>query len=398
MRTGQSQIEHFEQISQARLNAIFLSVAIIAVTLLSKFMLHMFLPDRHFFDGNLITRMMLADTMAARQSSFTITAYISDTINIFGFTELLHWSIFYSIVFTPIVIRYVLQFRVKGFFDYVFIVASVGLLNIFVFVLSKDVFQFTLFLLIGTIIKAPISISTWKRAALSIGLLYFWGWAFRLYFFIVAIYSLMTYLTLLLIRKKNKSGMILLPVILTIGVFVSLVGLMIFMPEEYEYIIMVRYIVNYWRVGAYDAATMISDIIYNPGGNVFLYMINYIFNVLRLMLPFELFLVLRNPQQILFLFYQIALTVLYLKTLKKFFKKQASEIQLLSLSIFTGFLLVSGFYQPDFGSWTRHNISLWPVMISLIFDYKGVAHERFKKVAVGFIGNSKRVYTNLPRT
>ena len=138
------------------------------------------------------------------------------------------------------------------------------------------------------------------------------------------------------------------------------------MPGAYQQIMTVRSDSLDGRSSDVANATLINNWI---GGNnttsLPLFLINYLINALRMMLPFEL--AVRSLQYLPFFFFQLAVTV-YLAHLFGKISEIEDEVQLLAVAVFLGYLLASVIFEPDFGSWVRHESATFPVLHLLVMS------------------------------
>jgi cell division protein FtsW (lipid II flippase) len=84
-----------------------------------------------------------------------------------------------------------------------------------------------------------------------------------------------------------------------------------------------------------------------------------------MLVPVEL--LTKGMQYIPFLFFQLAVTV-YLAGLFVHVDEIEDENQFLALSIFLGYFLASAIFEPDFGSWVRHESATFPVLHLLVMS------------------------------
>ena len=84
-----------------------------------------------------------------------------------------------------------------------------------------------------------------------------------------------------------------------------------------------------------------------------------------MLVPVEL--LTKGMQYIPFLLFQLAVTV-YLASLFVHVDEIEDENQFLALSIFLGYFLASAIFEPDFGSWVRHESATFPVLHLLVMS------------------------------
>ena len=87
--------------------------------------------------------------------------------------------------------------------------------------------------------------------------------------------------------------------------------------------------------------------------------LDYILLVVRMLFPIELLKF--GPQYWLYALYQIITSVMIIKALIKI--KSNDPIKMYALYIYMGFLFASATFEPDFGSWVRHNAVTTPIIL-----------------------------------
>jgi hypothetical protein len=155
------------------------------------------------------------------------------------------------------------------------------------------------------------------------------------------------------------------------GLLISLVLVQFITPENYNAMWVVRSSVNKLREGSPDGETAMFDVIRN-NGDPLIFFVNIFLSIVRLMLPVELLLIGVNLRYCLFIAYQFIITAYYLKITGAMSHKQVDETQKIAFCVFTGFLLGSGLFEPDFGSWIRHESAVLPVLLLMFFKRKKI--------------------------
>ena len=140
-------------------------------------------------------------------------------------------------------------------------------------------------------------------------------------------------------------------------------------PDEFQLIMSVRDISLAGRDTDTEASvTIIQNWIGGDSAssdNLPLFLANYGVNAARMLVPVEL--LTKGMQYIPFLFFQLAVTV-YLAGLFVHVDEIEDENQFLALSIFLGYFLASAIFEPDFGSWVRHESATFPVLHLLVMS------------------------------
>jgi hypothetical protein len=125
-------------------------------------------------------------------------------------------------------------------------------------------------------------------------------------------------------------------------------------PDEFAELIRVRL-----RISE-DTVTDIEAIFQSE--NLGLFSVNYMITIVRLMFPVEL---LRfGPKYGLFVIFQLLVTFTAVKNLVNYDKLSDSKV--VALCLYWGFLFCSATFEPDFGSWIRHESVTIPFFIFLL--------------------------------
>lgn len=332
------------------------------------------LPAKYTYDNNRIMGMANNDPhVHAWAGTYITAANIFKKINFFNFNQLNQWSIFLGLLMMLTVLFIATRIPEPDFRQVLFFLACVGLLNIYVFNIGKDVIQYVMFFLVYLVITLPFKAPIFKLIVSAIILAYE-STFFRPYYILIAAFAISMYVILQFFCKRKK-----LPPLLTLlGIGISsyllvclmMVAAMVIMPSEYNYIMGIRSYQTDTRVGSEDAATIIQDII--PGSSLPMFLVNYLINAVRMMIPMELFM--RGVGYLPFLVFQLALTW-YMAQLMRKIRNIDDDKQFIALAIFMGYILASFMFEPDFGSWLRHESSTFPVMILLIMSENQRASE-----------------------
>lgn len=320
------------------------------ISCIIKFLQYKVLPDKYFYDSNAILRYMNGNYIADK--SYNFTAKFFDTINIFNFKELVHWSVFFSIIFTIILFFLIIQNYEYNIKQYIFIYTSIILLNIYVFNLSKDIIQFIIFFIIYIVIINKKLNNKIKIFLISIILIYE-AINFRIYYIIMLTLVFIIYFLYKKIIKNNVNTKNSLVKILlwTITLFIVEIAIVkVISKESYIQIVTARSGVNAFREGSIDAVTIINDMIKNDT-NYLLFILNYIINIFRIMFPIEL--ITKGIKYIPFIIYQFFVTINIFNLGKKL-----DNNNILLFAINLSFIMISTIFEPDFGSLIRHESAL----------------------------------------
>lgn len=339
---------------------------LIPVAILAKMIEHLLLPFKYFYDS---TRMLNQSLEGMKESSwggnYEFTSQLFAKLNIFGFTTLLEWSLLIGVIFNILLI--IAMVRVKGmdFLQCMFALMCVGLCNIYVFNLGKDIIQFSLFAMCFAIIIVDRIPNLLK--VIGCAMVFYWeSTFFRNYYIIMAAFTIGVYLILAIIRKKkiklNYKKIILVIGILFVLMYAFLGIARVTMPEEYMDILTCKD-----KSTQLGAASVIEDKI-EYGQNINLYILNYIINSFRMVFPIELLNggVFYFP----FLLFQIMLIFYIYKNIQNI--HIISENNVIALSVFIAFFMGSVLFEPDFGSFARHEAAAFPAIILFALDNQSI--------------------------
>lgn len=122
------------------------TLVLVFVVMLAAKLLTMLLPAKYFYDNNRILGMVNSDVgVDAWGGSYVVAADFFKAINVFGFTTMEQWSWFLGLSLTLLVFFMVLRLPEPDMVQTIFLLACIGLLNIYVFNVGKDVVQFLVF-------------------------------------------------------------------------------------------------------------------------------------------------------------------------------------------------------------------------------------------------------------
>ena len=113
---------------------------------------------------------------------------------------------------------------------------------------------------------------------------------------------------------------------------------------------------------ATNAASGIKSLIdVNSSSPVPLFVLNWVVNTFRLLFPVEL--LLKSPYYWVFCLYQIAITVYAFRAIRT----GTGDRRLTACAaLWLAFVIASGVFEPDFGSWVRHETASLPILVSLV--------------------------------
>lgn len=371
-----------------RRNRNALLVLVLPVMVIAKLMVAFFLPDKYFYDNNRILGMTnvtlgLADSssMPEWEGSYRVASDLFAKLNIGRLDTMLSWSLCLGVLFTLLLMFMILRADAPDLFQSIFILAAVGLLNIYIFTIGKDIIQFAFFFAVYVVLLLPFDNPVVKILA-SAGILYFESTFFREYYILIAALILAVYVVLVWFRRRGQLGigsMLNIVVILFLVIYAAMLAAQVLMPDEYDQMLGLRagYVTAYGE-GA-DSSTIIKNLI--PGDGLPIFMMNYVINAFRMMIPIELFF--RGVYYWPFFIFQLMVT-LYMVHLISQLNRIKEPVMFLALCIYVGYILASFIFEPDFGSWVRHESATFPVLHLLVLNpYQRISITREERLLAG---------------
>lgn len=247
----------------------------------------------------------------------------------------------------------------------VFLLAVFGLCGIYIFIFNKDVIQFFIFAFVFVVLDTRLASRTKLCITVAVFVCEFLLW--RQYYAIVAVFVPCLYLLLDFIKRSSfkKNKRVLIAVFCSIGVIVMFAfALRAVSPENYT-VIVEKHGSERESYTAFSAVSGIASLIEVSGSSPTpLFIANWVINVFRLMFPLELFQL--GPYYWAFAIYQLYLTVSVGRSVFK--SGGQSQNVILMASVYYAFLIASATFEPDFGSWVRHETAAFPIILYLICD------------------------------
>ncbi len=233
-----------------------------------------------------------------------------------------------------------------------FIYMSIGVLNIWDFCLAKEPIQMLYFVAIYCILilerldinlKFPLCVSVIVLACIT----------YRYYYILIALFIVYSFFILekIIIKNKKSGFKNFMLVILLYGIlyFVMMNVLKIISPEDFS---VFMYFSNKVTTATTDMAGIFKS------SNLIIITIDYLILVLRMLFPLEL--VRFGFQYALYAVYQIIISIYIVRAIINL--KNNSKIKNYALYVYIGFLFGSATFEPDFGSWVRHEAVVLPII------------------------------------
>lgn len=289
-----------------------------------------------------------------------------------GFTSYQSWEAYITILFNILIFLSVKNFYERnpyaGRKENCFLYLNVAILNIFCLNLAKEPYQMIFFFLMAMAIALPKTYRD-KSIALIVVLVLTILYS-RTYFGLVLMYFLILNFvvdklfgknqqeqTEMSDSKKKMYGKLLLMAIL-FGVlhYFFMSYLMTNNADTYDEMVAANS--RDWT----PAASEITPLF--PNSNPALLAVDYFLKILRLMVPIELLFKLKVTYLFLLVYQGLLLTFLA-RTFRNR-DKQQNPTRTIAMYLYIAFLLCSAAFEPDFGSWVRHQGVAFPVILLLI--------------------------------
>ena len=325
-------------------------------------------PAKYFFDADTVQQFMTGQRNPILGTSYFNTADFFQSANhLFPMdSQFLGGLVIWSLSIIPctwLSLRYL-----RATWEHYILIAAYGvLLPVFVWNTHKEVLQFAFFFLL-TAIALNAEEKSITTDLLLIGLLVLWSLWFRSYYIITAAgtagFMILSRLPWDRFKKNIKIEIICL---LLFGAISALLFLDLFMPDKLQMIFNGRASVNLARENDPNANTIILEWIENPTREWHLYLLNYIFSAIQMLFPIGL--LFKGIRYLPFIVFQFFLTTLMLLAVWSLLRgkwKEKKEKRLLFITI--SWYLVAFLFEPDFGSFVRHQAAAFPIIAPVLFS------------------------------
>lgn len=347
---------------------LFHQIALLSVfpmSVILKIVQFKFLPQKFFFDGIHILNLMNKDELHFTEAhAYDNSALLFKTLNIFGCSSQLEWSVLITSTVSIYMLFLILTIDINSLFDYTKVLFVLGITNIYVFNISKDIIQFVFFFFVALIVNKDN-----RNFKLSIILIfivfYLESYLFRSYYILTACFVLILSMILDItlnhkISTKRKIALIIISMFVFLLVFLKLCEYI--KPDDYKELMEIRNRLTLNRVGGENSKTLIVNLI-DDKGNVFVYSINYIINAVRMMIPIEL--LTKGFYYYPFVAFQFISTFSLFRCIIRYNILNSSNK--LALIVMISYYMVAFLFEPDFGSFVRHEAATIPLFIQLLF-------------------------------
>lgn len=289
-----------------------------------------------------------------------------------GFTSYQSWEVYLTIIYNILIFLCVKNFYERnpyaGRNENCFVYLNVAILNIFCLNLAKEPYQMAFFFLMAMAIAIPKDYNR-KSIALIVALVLTILYS-RKYFGLVLMYFLILnfvvdkffgknqqeQIEMSDSKKKMYGKLLLMAVLFGVLHYFFMSYLMTGNADTYDEMVAANS--RDWT----PAASEITPLF--PNSNPALLAVDYFLKILRLMVPIELLFKLKVTYLFLLVYQGLLLTFLA-RTFRNR-DKQQNPTRTIAMYLYIAFLLCSAAFEPDFGSWVRHQGVAFPVILLLI--------------------------------
>lgn len=289
-----------------------------------------------------------------------------------GFTSYQSWEVYLTIIYNILIFLCVKNFYERnpyaGRKENCFVYLNVAILNIFCLNLAKEPYQMAFFFLMAMAIAIPKDYNR-KSIALIVALVLTILYS-RKYFGLVLMYFLILNFVVDKLfgknqqeqtemsdsKKKMYGKLLLMAVLFGVLHYFFMSYLMTGNADTYD---------EMMAANSRDSTAAASEITpLFPNSNPALLAVDYFLKILRLMIPIELLFKLKVTYLFLLVYQGLLLTFLA-RTFRNR-DKQQNPTRTIAMYLYMAFLLCSAAFEPDFGSWVRHQGVAFPVILLLI--------------------------------
>lgn len=313
------------------------------------------LPEKYFYDSERIFMESIYGIVYI-DKSYNFASNFFRTINVFKIVDYKMFSIFITMLFLYLIIKYY-KFNINNILLDILLCI---LISIYVLGPTKEIIQLIMNIIFLKIIQNNTKNNLKRFLFISI-LFIFFSYFFRSYLILQYIIMLILFLFVLSKNNKLRSAFILVVLIIILLSFIK-----VFSYENYITLINIRHEVNMHRIDSTDANTIILDVFNNNNNSIFIFLINYTINLLRLLFPFEL--ILKGIKYLPYIIFQVYISCYLIK----FFKYVEKNIKYKYIYAFLiSFYAVSALFEPDYGSFLRHQV---PILFMFKYIYNSVIY------------------------
>ena len=364
----------YQKIRQKNRDTTLLLIPLVAI--LAKFIHLNLLPSNYYFDSWRLLSMLTGGGGMAAWGGYQSTVDFYKIINFFHWTTLTQWSVGLGIILTPIAMIIISRTKEMEMRECIFTLMSVGLLNIYVFSITKETVQICFFFLVYLIIQLPLKNTLLKIVGCA--LVFYWESTFyRSYYIIMAAMTIFMYLIFVWLRQREKikrKHIVIIVVMCFVAVFTFFYASQFVSHKDYINALNTRDGTTETNAGA-------STSIENPikvNGNLGIFMYDYVINAVRMMVPIEL--AFKGIFYLPFVVFQFFILYYYFKAIKNI--KSLDNNMIVVVACYSAYFFGSVVFEPDFGSWVRHEAATFPILQLLAYksnSYKNLEEKLEEK-------------------
>lgn len=365
-------------------NIIYLRVLLIPIIIVAKLVRHTIMYDRlvalgigwdfipsinqgdHHFLLSIYSFDQVTTTGSVARNN---TIAFSESINIFGITTYYGWEVFISIIFNLLLYKVIVSYYKTHPYvtktENLFIYLNIIILNIFCFCMAKEYFQMIFWFVAMWALKGTMSkrMGIVKVAiALALTVLFtrkYYGLVF-IYFLLVDFFVDYVFGKTNALRKSKIK--LVFKVVLVLAIMAGMyyiISTVVQIEAEDTYQELER--VNSTDRGGNASSTIYP--IFDRGGGTWVMTAEYFIKIFRLMFPVEL-LARFKPTYFIFIVYQGMLFYFLLVALRR---RRINPVERnLATDLYIAIWLTSAAFEPDFGSWIRHQSVALPAMLYML--------------------------------
>lgn len=273
---------------------------------------------------------------------------------IFGFATYTEYEILITIIWNILLLILLRKsYRKLTSGQTFWLMLSIVVLNIFDFNLAKEPVQMLYFIALFYIITTKY-FSIKQKYILSIFMILFSTLTYRAYYILILFFAVELWILFKFFSRKGKSvrlkQVLIMLVILTFTYYILLRVCQIVSPTTFAELFRVRT----------RTSTAASDMrVIFQSNNLIIFCMDYLIMLIRMLFPIELLRL--GIKYFPYVLYQLTISLNIINAMIN--KKKNDEEQNLALYIYLGFLLASGTFEPDFGSWVRHEAVCFPIFL-----------------------------------
>lgn len=303
------------------------------------------------------TKFSLWDLDETSNSAGGNAVFLFRAINVFRLTTFEQFEIYVSIIGNLLLSYYIsISKRYWSILNVTFILLLTLILNIFALTLSKEPIQMLTFLALYFVFSRQKN--TDKSIRISVIVVYFLSCVlFRSYFIFAVFYFIALELSSFVFKEK-KYRILLTIILLIVSSYIMLQLMEIVSPSTYAKLFNLR---SNTRAAKWN--TGLTNIFSGLSRNPLLLTFDYVQIFIRLFFPFEILVKSTRTALIMnvaLLIYRLILTYILIKFSKT---TSSSSKNSICLNTYLAFVFTSVLFEPDMGSWARHESVAFPLLL-----------------------------------